>query len=175
MLRAFFLVSVLLAQWSYAISVSLNLDEIVKPIATPSGATSSATAPCKFGPKVVKNDEETNPLSLTAELHYGPGFGLVQANSTISQNSSAICTGCNLQIFGVSTLTFPYAIESITSTVSVVPYITVYNGANYTATNYKTITSNKTLTLGGYGQNGNATSIPTGTDHLTWTWSGVTL
>lgn len=70
-----------------------------------------------------------------------------------------------------TTLSYPYDVHTATSTVSIVPHITIY--PNTTITSYSTLTPNATV----FGVNSTATgeALADLSTELTWTWSGATL
>jgi hypothetical protein len=86
------------------------------------------------------------------------------SNSSSISNKNSTCTGCVLQAQTRSTLSYPFSVEHVTTTIHVVPYITVF--PNSTVTSWSTITPNTTTS------NIHNSTLST---KLTWTWSGVPL
>jgi hypothetical protein len=86
---------------------------------------------------------------------------------TNATHNTTTCSGCVLQAEGRATLSYPFEVEHVTTTVNVVPYITVF--PNTTVTSFSTITPNATR---GFF---NTTSSPELHTELTWTWNGVHL
>jgi hypothetical protein len=115
-----------------------------------------------------------NPLiSPRVPISFHPGNStlnstVLHANATASPKNATQCSGCVLQAEGRTTLSYPFEVEHVTTTVNVVPFITVF--PNSTVTSFSTITPNATR-----GFFNTTTSSPALSTELTWTWSGVPL
>jgi hypothetical protein len=107
------------------------------------------------------------PISITPK-----GFHLfpITAPLNSTDNDTTSCSGCVLQAEARITLSYPFEVEHVTTTINVVPYITVF--PNSTVTSWSTITPNAT---GFFNATTSSPPSPKLSTSLTWTWNGVPL